>query len=129
MRNLRSLKPIFAAVFLAGAMSGYSQGQVWWGDYLNQDFQITIWSPQEFYLTGNSPGNFGTGLTPTGPDIPAGTQTGYTGVPLGGSSTGVISFTDFADGKLWSVQLYAGPLAGLYKLVQAKRDKSPVSIG
>jgi len=106
-------KALAAITLLAGAVSGYSQGQVYWGDYFNTDFQITIWSPQPFFgpdeVQGNSPGNFGTGLLPTGPDIPAGTQTGYRGVPLGGSSTGAVSEDDYANGNLWSVQLYAAP--------------------
>jgi hypothetical protein len=105
-------KTLAVLTLLAGAVSGYSQGQVSWSDYLNSDFQITIWSPQAgtasgTQITGNSPGNFGTGLTSTGADIPAGTQTGYTGTPLGGSATGATSPTDYANGNLWSVQLYA----------------------
>jgi hypothetical protein len=95
-------------------MSGYSQGQVGWSDYNNSDFQITIWSPQtgtaaSTEVQGNSPGNFGTGLLPTGPDIPPGTQTAYAGVPLGGAATGAVSPADYANGRLWSVQLYAAP--------------------
>jgi len=108
-------KTLAVLTLLAGAVSGYSQGQVAYGDYLNSDFQITVWSPQTGagqstqQLSGNSPGTFGTGLLPTGPDIPAGTQTGYTGVPLGGSAVGAAAPTDFANGNLWSVQLYAAP--------------------
>jgi hypothetical protein len=107
-------KTLAVAALLAGAVSGYSQDQVGWSDYNNTDFQITIWSPQiganaPIQLNGNSPGTFGTGRLPTGPDIPSGTQTGYTGVPLGGSGAGVTSPTDYANGNLWSVQLYAGP--------------------
>jgi hypothetical protein len=110
-------KTLAVLTLLAGAMSGYSQGQVDYGDYLNSDFQVTIWSPQTgaasaTQLNGNSPGTFGTGLLPTGPDIPAGTQTGYTGVPLGGSATGAATPTDYANGNFWSVQLYAGPSGG-----------------
>jgi hypothetical protein len=109
-------KTLAVLTLLAGAVSGYSQGQVYMGDYYNSDFQITIWSPQtgdpSVQLNGNSPKNFGTGLTSTGPDIPAGTQTGYNGTPLGGSSTGATSPTDFANGSLWSVQLYAGGASG-----------------
>jgi hypothetical protein len=105
-------KTLAVITVLAGAVSGYSQGQVDWGDYFNTDFQVTIWSPQtgaaEFIeVQGNSPANFGTGLLPTGADIPAGTQTAYTGVPLGGLATGAVSPADYANGNLWSVQLYA----------------------
>jgi len=104
-------KTLAVLTLLAGAVSGYSQGQVGWADYLNSDFSITIWSPQagaasSTQLTGNSPGNIGGGVSGN-PDIPAGTQTGYTGTPLGGSATGATSPTDYANGNLWSVQLYA----------------------
>jgi len=103
-------KTLAVLTLLAGAVSGYSQGQVGWADYLNSDFQITIWSPQvatpTTQLTGNSPATFGNGAT-TGGDIPSGAQTGYTGVPLGGSATGATAPTDYANGNLWSVQLYA----------------------
>jgi len=103
-------KTLAVLTLLAGAVSGYSQGQVVWQDYLNTDFQVTIWSPQVAtpgtQLTGNSPATFGNGPA-TGGDLPAGTQTGYTGVPLGGSASGAAVPTDFANGNLWSVQLYA----------------------
>jgi hypothetical protein len=108
----KSWEKAFAVLTLAaGAVCGYSQGQVSWSDYLLNDFQITIWSPNYFswedQLEGNSPTNFGTGLIPTGPDIPSGVQTGYTGVPLGGSATGKVGVAEYANGNLWSVQLYA----------------------
>jgi hypothetical protein len=100
-------KTLAVLTLLAGAVSGYSQGQVYIGDYGNSDFQITIWSPQvatpTVEVTGNSAAN--NVLTGTS-DIPAGT-TVYTGVPLGGSATGATSPTDYANGNLWSVQLYA----------------------
>ena len=108
------MRKVFSVILLlGGALSGYSQGQVAWGDYLSLDFQITIWSPSLLkfegepnfleQLGGNSPANFGTGLTGTGPDIPPGVQTGYTGVPLGGSPIGRTEATDYANGNLWSV--------------------------
>jgi len=111
-------KTLAVLTLLAGAVSGYSQGQVYMGDYALGDFQITIWSPQTpaanagTQLQGNSPSTFGTGTTLTGPDVPSGTQTGYTGVPLGGSASGAAAPTDFANGSLWSVQLYAAPYSG-----------------
>jgi hypothetical protein len=101
---------------LAGTVGGYAQGQVYIGDYLNTDFQITVWGPQAgdptTALTGNSAANFGNGTT-TGGDIPAGTQAGYTGSPLGGSATGATSSSDYANGNLWSVQLYAAAGSGV----------------
>jgi hypothetical protein len=106
-------KTLAVVALLAGAVSGYSQGQVNFGDY-NTDFQVTVWSPQTgpnqstVQLAGNSPANFGTGAGTEGlPDIPSGTQNGYTGVPLGGAATGAAVSTDYANGNLWSVQLYA----------------------
>jgi hypothetical protein len=109
---LNMKKTLVALALLAGAVSGYSQGQVWVGDYFNTDFQVTIWSPQtnnsSIEIQGNSPSSFGTGQTQTGPDIPPGTQTNYNGMPLGGGSGGAVSTTNFANGNLWSIQLYAG---------------------
>jgi hypothetical protein len=107
-------KALTVVSLLAGAVTAYSQGQVYIGDYFNTDFQVTVWSPQldgSTTLTGNSPSSFGNGST-TGGDIPAGTQTGYTGVPLGGSATGATAPNDYANGTLWSVELYAAPGAG-----------------
>jgi hypothetical protein len=105
-------KTLAVMTLLAGAVSGYSQGQVAMGDYNNTDFQITVWSPQVaspgMELTGNSPAGFGVGVGAEGSDIPAGTQSGYTGVPLGGSATGGPSSTDYGNGNLWSIELYAG---------------------
>jgi len=104
-------KTLAVLTLLAGAVSGYSQGQVNFSDYLNSDFQITIWGPQAgaastTQITGNSPATFGAGPL-NGGDIPSGTQTGYTGTPLGGGATGTASPTDYSNGNLWSVQLYA----------------------
>jgi len=100
-------KTLAVLTLLAGAVSGYSQGQIYMGDYGNSDFQITIWSPQvatpTVAVTGNSAAN--NPLTGTS-DIPAGTAV-YTGTPLGGSATGAVSPTDYANANLWSVQLYA----------------------
>ncbi len=111
-------KALEVLTLLAGAVSGYAQGQVYFGDYLKTDFQITVWSPQAYRtagfgteITGNSPAVFDTAAGGS-PDIPSGTQTLYTGVPLGGSATGAVSQWDYANGNLWSVQLYAGPGVG-----------------
>jgi len=108
------MKKVLTVVsLLAGAVTAYSQGEVYIGDYFNTDFQITVWSPQldGSTLTGNSSASFGNGPT-TGGDIPAGTQNGYTGTPLGGSATGATAANDYANGNLWSVELYAAPGAG-----------------
>jgi hypothetical protein len=106
-------KALTVVSLLAGAVTAYSQGQVYIGDYFNTDFQVTVWSPQldGSSINGNSSANFGNGTT-TGGDIPAGTQNGYTGTPLGGSATGASAPTDYANGNLWSVELYAAPGAG-----------------
>jgi len=97
-------KALTVVSLLAGAVTAYSQGQVYIGDYFNTDFQVTVWSPQV-----GSPGTSQTGNGTT--DIPAGTQT-YTGTPLGGSASGATSPSDYANGNLWSVELYAAPGAG-----------------
>jgi len=117
-------KTLVLITCLAGAVSGYSQGQVYMGDYANSDFQITIWSPQAgnpgLSLQGNSSAAFGTshgtaadgGASSGTADFPSGTQNGYTGVPLGGVATGATSSSDYANSLLWSVQLYAGAGTG-----------------
>jgi hypothetical protein len=106
-------KTLAVLTLLAGAVSGYSQGQVYMGDYGNSDFQITVWSPQvatpTVEVTGNTAAN--NSLTGTS-DIPAGTAT-YTGVPIGGAATGATSPTDYANANLWSVQLYAAAGSGV----------------
>ncbi len=105
-------KTLAVLTLLAGAVSGYSQGQIYIGDYLKNDFQITIWSPQLSgpALSGNSSAAFanGQGLSP---DVPSG-NTVYSGTPLGGANTGATVPTDYANANLWSVQLYAGAGAG-----------------
>jgi hypothetical protein len=107
-------KTLVTLTLLAGAVSGYSQGQVYLGDYLRSDFQITVWSPQTSgpALSGNSSAAFGSTATGGTYDVPSGTQNGYTGTPLGGSSSGAISSSDYANGNLWSIQLYAAPGTG-----------------
>lgn len=99
-------KTLAVLTLLAGAVSGYSQGQIYMGDYGNTDFQISIWSPQgTAEVTGNTAAN--NALTGTS-DIPAGT-TAYTGSPLGGGApvTTGVSSTDYSAPNLWSVELYA----------------------
>jgi hypothetical protein len=88
---------IIPSLLLAGAVSAYSQGQIYFADYQNR-FSVTIWSPQSATatneLTGNGPG-----------DAPAGSQSGYTGVPIGGSNVGT-GPTAYANGADYSVALY-----------------------
>jgi len=110
-------KTLAVLTLLAGAVSGYSQGQIQTTDYGNTDFQITIWSPTTAALatpgagevTGNTAAN--NSLTGTS-DIPAGTQTYPGSVPLGGSATGATSPTDYGNANLWSTQLYAAAGSG-----------------
>jgi hypothetical protein len=105
-------KTLVVAALLAGAVSGYSQGQVYMGDYGNTDFQITVWSPQVatpgLEVQGNSSAALATSAATTA-DIPAGV-TAYTGTPLGANAadTGTTSH-DYGNGSIWSIQLYAAP--------------------
>ncbi len=73
-----------ALTLLAGAVSGYSQGQVVYSDYLKSDFQITIWQAQPGHaeVQGNSSAALAASVGGAA-DIPAGT-TPYYGIPLGG---------------------------------------------
>jgi len=87
---------------LAGAVGAYAQGTIEFDDYAphvpNDGFQITVWQPQ------------GTGTTPvfgnSSGDVPAGTQT-YTGVPIGGGSTGS-GPTGYGNGNNYSIELLYG---------------------
>jgi hypothetical protein len=117
-------KTLAVITLLAGAVSGYSQGQVYIGDYLKSDFQVTVWSPQMSgpAISGNSSASFSQTATGGTQDVPSGTQNGYTGTPLGGAASGSITPTDYANGNLWSIQLYAGPGSG-----DAVSALSPVS--
>jgi len=103
-------KTLAVLTLLAGAVSGYSQGQVIYADYLKSDFQVSIWSPQPggAEQTGNSSAAFA-GTHNTAVDNPQG-STSYSGTPLGGNSAdhGTTS-TDYGNGSIWSVQLYAAP--------------------
>jgi hypothetical protein len=90
---------------LAGAAGVYSQGLVQWEAYSagggsTLPISVEVYSPQ----TSGPPLQYGNGPG----DIPRGT-TIYTGVPLGGSATGPASPTDYANGNLWSIALYAAP--------------------
>jgi len=86
---------------LAGAVGAYAQGTIEFDDYAphvpNDGFQITVWQPQA--PTGQVFGN-GAG------DVPTGTTT-YTGVPIGGGSTGS-GPTGYANGNDYSIELLYG---------------------
>ena len=100
---------------LAGAVGAYAQAQIEFDDYApnvpGDGFEITVWQPQgagTSQVFGNGPA-----------DVPAGTQT-YTGVAIGGSSTGS-GPTGYANGNNFSIELLSGaganatsltPLAG-----------------
>ncbi len=98
-----------ALTLLAGAVSGYSQGQVVYSDYLKSDFQITIWQAQPGHaeVQGNSSAALAASVGGAA-DIPAGT-TPYYGIPLGGvGADNTVAPTDFGDGAIWLAQLFAG---------------------
>jgi hypothetical protein len=100
-------KSLTVITLLAGAVGVYAQGQLNWSDYVNagaDSFDITVWSPQV--------ATPGTQLFGDGPsDVPAGTQTGYTGTPLGGSAVGS-GPTGYGNGNNYSIALYAANGAG-----------------
>jgi len=106
-------KTLAIVTLLAGAVSGYSQGQVALGDYGNTDFQISVWSPVTSgpgvgtIVQGNSSAAYATAAG-TAADIPAGTTTYPGSTPLGGIvADTTVSPSDYGDGNIWSVQLYA----------------------
>jgi len=115
-------KSLTVVALLAGAVSVYSQGSVLFNDYVQgtSGFAIHIWSPQlgapGTELTGNSSTPFvANGAAGDLGDSPVGTQTGYTGVRIGGGGTaptsGPTPTTDpagYANGDNFSVELYAG---------------------
>jgi hypothetical protein len=102
-------KTLATLTLLAGAVSGYSQGQVVYADYLKTDFSITIWQVQPG--GGEVQGNSTAGLSASvgaNTDKPVGT-TAYSGIPLGGiAADTTVAPTDYGDGAIWSAQLYSG---------------------
>jgi hypothetical protein len=118
---------------LAGAVGVYAQGQIDFTDYVGpgagagQEFEITVYAPQvatpSQEMTGNGPSSSG-GVysSPSSPgDLPGGTQTSYTGQPLGGSATGS-GATGYGNGGNYTIQLFAAPganAATLYPITGA----------
>jgi uncharacterized protein (TIGR03382 family) len=110
-------KTLFLALTLAGAAGAYAQGTVEFNDHVVGTIAVEVYSPQ--LLT---PGVETTGNSAT--DTPSGT-TVYTGVPLGGSSTGT-GATGYANGANYSAELYAAP-GGTLTAPLAFSALSPVS--
>jgi len=108
-------KLVTTVVLLAGAASGYSQGQVNTTDYNGSAFNIHIWSPDVNSPTTEFQGNSGATIAGnaaynSSPDGPAG-NTVYTGTLVGGSGSGVTAATGYANGDNFDVELYAAPNA------------------
>jgi hypothetical protein len=100
-------KSLTIIALLAGGAAVYAQGQIEFTDYVGpyegsaQEFQINVYAPQ----TGSASSE----MTGNGPeDLPSSAQTGYTGLPLGGSSTGS-GATGYGNGNDYTIQLYAAP--------------------
>ncbi len=107
-------KLVTTVALLAGAASVYSQGQINTSDYNESatGFNIHIWSPNpaapSVEQTGNSPATLaGNANYNANPDYPAGTFSGYGGVLVGGSGSGVTPATGYANGDNFDVELYA----------------------
>jgi len=103
----------FVVTLLAGALSAYSQGQIEFDDYAhvpNDNFQITVWSPNPANPAVETMGN--------GPaDFPAGTQTYPGSTAIGGGNVGS-GPTGWANGNNYSIALYYGVGAGATSLSQ-----------
>jgi len=97
MKNIQ-----IAAVFIASALVACGQGTINFSDKLNGSYVTHVYSPDSInpatQISGNTVG-----------DTPSGTQTYPNSVLLGGASTGAATTTDYANGNLWSVQIYALP--------------------
>jgi len=102
-------KSLTIVTLLAGAVGAYSQGLVQWEAYSAGGGSTLPVSVEVYAPSPSAPGTqvYGNGAN----DVPAGTQT-YTGALIGGSGTGATSPTDYANGNLWSVQLYGNGGSG-----------------
>jgi hypothetical protein len=92
-------KTLLIALFSAAAVGAYAQGTVIFSDNAAGVIVSHIWSPQ---LDGSAQSGNSSIDTPAGSTV-------YTGQRLGGSATGAVSPTDYSNGNLWSVQLFAAP--------------------
>lgn len=88
---------------MAGAVGGYAQGTLAWGDYIGSggsQFTITVWSPNPSTPGTQQIGNSSTDASPS----PGSTV--YGGVPLGGAATGS-GATAYGNGNAYTIALYA----------------------
>lgn len=97
-------KTLTLITLMAGAVGGYAQGTLAWGDYLGGTgptaFSIDIWSPNPSSPLVEQLGNSATDASPA-----AGT-TVFGGVPLGGSTVGT-GPTGYGNGNGYTIALYA----------------------
>jgi len=96
-------KTLTLITLMAGAVGGYAQGTLAWGDYIGSggsQFTITVWSPNPSAPGVQQIGNSSTDASPN----PGSTV--YGGVPLGGSTTGS-GPTAYGNGNAWTIALYA----------------------
>jgi hypothetical protein len=99
-------KSLTIVSLLAGAVGVYAQGTVQWQAYYPGKISIEVYGPQPTSPTIQTYGN-------SAYDIPAGGTTYDQSTYLGGAATGATSPSDYANGNLWSIQLYAGATSGL----------------
>jgi hypothetical protein len=96
-------KTLTLITLMAGAVGGYAQGTLAWGDYIGSgtsQFTITVWSPNPSAPTVQQIGNSSTDASPT----PGSTV--YGGAPLGGAATGT-GATAYGNGNAYTIALYA----------------------
>jgi hypothetical protein len=94
-------KTLLVSLLSLAAAGVYAQGTVVFNNRVVGTLVTHIYSPDTTSPTTEFSGN-------TSSDTPAGSTT-YTGQLLGGLATGATSPSDYSNGNLWSVQLYAAP--------------------
>jgi len=98
-------KTLLTSLLSLAAAGAFAQGTIVFNNHVANTIETHVWSPQLATPTVSTAGNAATG------DFPAGT-TVYTGTLIGGAGTGATSPTDYANGNLWTAQIYALPGTG-----------------
>jgi hypothetical protein len=95
-------KTLLTSLLSMAAAGAFAQGTINFNNHVVGSLITHIYSPQ---LTGPAISGNTSGDTPSGSTV-------YTGQLLGGLATGATSPTDYSNGNLWSVQVYAAPGTG-----------------